>query len=206
MSRRTLSNDDISTLLYVVPFAVSAIYALVTWAGEGLTYFLPSTVYLDVTRSPYVFAVGAFAVFAGVALELRGTVPEKRGAKLHALGSTLQTIAASSFVLAIICALYANGFTGVLNAGSDIIVGRYALVFPAMLVLMSYLITARFNFASLGSRAVIGIILLLLVPVSLRELGKRNIMIGLAGAFVLIILGIGVLLIPRTGAAPEKEE
>lgn len=206
MSRRTLSNDDISTLLYIVPFALSAIYALVRWAGEGFTYFLPSTVYLDVTRDPYVFIVGTFAIFAGLAIEVRGTEPSKRNAKLHSLGGTLQTIAASSFVLAIICALYANGFTGVSAAASDVIVGRYALVFPVLLVLMSYLVTARFNFVSLGTRGAVGIILLLLVPVSLREVGKRNISLGLAGAFVLLILGLAVLLIPRSKQSTKGED
>lgn len=206
MSRKALSNDDISTLLYIVPFALSALYALVAWAGEGLSFYLPSAVYLDVTRSPYVFMIGMLAVFAGVTLEVRGTAPEKRNAKLHSLGNTLQSIAGASFILALLFALYSNGFTGVSSAASDFIVGRYALVFPTILVLMSYLITARFNFASLRTRGMIGIILLLLVPVSLREVGKRSLTLGIAGAFVLIILGIAAFLAPRARAATEEED
>lgn len=205
MSRRGLANEDIATLLYVVPFALSAVYALFLWAREGLSYFLPTVVFLDVTRSPYVFVVGTLAVFAGMAVEMNGTEGPKRSKKLSSFSSTLQAVAAASLVFVVLSALYANGFTDVSGAASDIIVGRYGLVFPVILVLMSFLLSSQFNFSSLRSRTVVGLVLLLLVPLSLREVGKRSASLGIASAFLLLVLGLLVFVYPKGRAQPKEE-
>lgn len=204
MSRRGFNSEDASTLLYIVPFALSAVYALVLWAQQGLSYYLPKAVFLDVTRDPYIFIVGSLAVFAGMAVELSGTEAAKRAKKLTSLGNSLQAIAAASLVFVVIAALYANGFGDLQGAASDVIVGRYGLVFPVVLVLMSFLLSSQFNLSSLMSRSVLGIVLLLLVPVSIRELGKRSASLGLASAFLLLVLGALVFLYPKKGAPPKE--
>jgi len=198
--------EDLATLLYLVPFLVSGIYGFVLWVQSGISPMLPSSVYLTVTRDPYVFIVGSIAILLGVLLEVNGTEPAQRVAKLSSLGSTLQYVAAASLVLVLICAWYANGFTDLSGAATDFIIGRYGLVFPAMLVLLSYLITAQFRLASLANRKVLALVALLLVPASLYEIGKRQITVGLALALLLLIIGLGIYLFPERKTPPPERE
>ena len=59
------SKEDIPFLLFLVPFAISGIYAIILWAQAGLSSTLPQTVFLQVTENPYVFLVGFTAVIFG---------------------------------------------------------------------------------------------------------------------------------------------
>lgn len=197
--------EDASALLYLVPFALSGIYGLVLWAQSGASLLLPTSVYLTVTRSPYVFVAGTLAILAGVVLETSEIDPQGRQQKLASVGKELQAVAVASLVLVVISAFYANGFLDVSGAASDFMAGRYGLVFPTLMIVLSYLITAKFNFGGLAQRRVLAMVVLLLVPASLYEVGKRSIMVGLAAAFLLLVAGAALLLIPEKKEAPKKE-
>ncbi|HEY6283979.1 MAG TPA: hypothetical protein VIW22_08660, partial [Nitrososphaerales archaeon] len=188
---------DVSTLLFLVPFVASGVYGHVLWVQSGISPFLPTSVYLTVTRDPVLFIVGSLSIMLGVMIEVNSADPSVRQAKLASLGNYLQSMAIASLVLVIISAFYANGFLDLSGAATDFIVGRYALVFPAMLVLLSYLLTARFRWSSLKNRKVLAVISLLLVPASIYELGKRQPTLGLGGAFVLLIIGVALFVIPE---------
>lgn len=194
MSKK-VSSDDLSILLYTVPFIASGVYALYLWVGSGTSSVLPESVYLTVTRNPILFLLGTFSVMLGVVFELSSTGPAGRPAKLSSVSNTLQTIAAASFVLALVCAFYANGFSNVSGAANDFLTGRFSLVFPVVMVLFSYLITARFDLISIRTPTILGIIAMLLVPASLYEIGKRNTVLGLAVALVFMIAGLGLFLV-----------
>ncbi len=197
--------DDLSTLLYLVPFAASGIYGLVLWVQEGISPTLPSSVYLTVTRDPLLFIIGTLSVLVGVMIEVNSTEAAARRSRLLTLGNTLQSMAAASLVLVLLAAWYANGFTDLGGAATDFIVGRYGIVFPAVLVLLSYLISAQFRLASLTSRKGLAVIALLLVPVSLYEIGKRALFIGLLIAFIFLLVGLGFYLFPERKPPPPKE-
>ncbi|MDE1858181.1 MAG: hypothetical protein KGI26_03830 [Thaumarchaeota archaeon] len=197
---------DASALLYLVPFALSGVYGLYLWVRAGISLTLPSSVYLTVTRDPYVFVAGSVAIMLAIVLDMRGTEQGQRKAKLASLGNTLQSVAIASLVLVLISAFYANGFINVTGAADDFMVGRYGLVFPAAMVLLSYLVTAQFKPASLADRKVIGIIALLLVPASIYEIGRRQLVLGLGLGFVLLVLGLVVYLLPPRRQSPEKQE
>lgn len=204
MSKK-VSSDDLSVLLYMVPFIASGAYALYLWAASGISSSLPESVYLTVTRDPILFLVGTFSVMLGVVLEVSSTGPAERPAKLNSVGNTLQTIALASFVLALVCALYANGFSNVSGAASDFLTGRFSLVFPVVMVLFSYLIIGRFNLPSVKTPTILGIIAMLLAPASLYEVGKRNAVLGLAVALVFMIAGVGLFLKPTKKVAGQDK-
>jgi len=204
MSKR-VSPDDAAVLLYVVPFFASGVYALYLWATGGISSVLPGSVYLTVTRDPILFLVGTFSVMLGVVLEVSSTSPAGRPAKLGSVGGTLQTIAAASFVLAVVCALYANGFSDLSGAMNDFLMGRFDVVFPLVMVLLSYLITARFNLASIRTPVTLGIIAMLLVPASAYVIGKRSTILGLAVAFVFMIAGLGLFLMSDRKVADQDK-
>lgn len=197
--------EDLSTLLYLVPIAGGVLYALALWIQSGVSLVLPPDVYLTVTRDPILFMAGTLAVLLGLMIEVNSAGPAERPSKLASLGGTVQSIGIASLAIALLSAWYSNGFTDLGGAATDFIVGRYGIVFPAVMVLLSYLLTARFRFKSLADRKTIAIIALLLVPVSVYEIGKRQIVLGLGVAFVLILIGMLLLLAPPR-KVPLKEE
>jgi len=198
--------EDVSTLLYLVPIVVPIIYALVLWAQSGLSATLPSSVYLSVTRDPVLFMGASLAVMLGIIIEVNGTEPKARTAKLASLGGTLQSIAVASLVIVVLGALYSNGFTDLTGAATDFVVGRYGLVFPAALVLLSYLITVRFRLPGVTRMQAAAMVALLLVPVSLYEIGRRQTAVGIGVAFVLLVVGIALFLSSEKKPSPPPRE
>ena len=184
---------DLSALLYLVPFAATAVYTFLLWVQQGISPFLPPEVFLSVTREPWLFIVGSVSVILGVAIEVSGADSASRRTKVLALASNLQTMAAASVTLLFVSALYANGFVNIGDAASDILVGRFGLVFPAFLVLLSYLITSRIDVGYLKSRRALGVVLMLLVPATLYAVGRRSLSVGAILAFILILAGFFLL-------------
>jgi len=197
--------EDVSTLLYIVPIVVPIIYALVLWVQSGLSPVLPSSVYLTVTRDPILFIGVSLAVMLGVLIEVNETEPPARAAKVASLGGTLQSIAVASLVIVLISALYANGFTDITGAATDFIIGRYGIVFPAALVLLSYLMTVQFKLPGVTKTQILAAISLFLVPASLYELGKRETALGVGVAFVLLVAGLALYLLPEKKPPPPKK-
>jgi len=197
---------DIAGLLYLVPFALSGVYGLYLWFQAGLSAYLPPTVFLTVTRDPTVFILGSLSVMLGVVLDERSADPASKRGRLESLANTVQNIAIASLFLSLLSALYANGFTDVTGAATDFVVGRFAVVFPAMLVLLSYFLTARFGLDSVRNPRVLGLIAMLLVPVTLYEFGRRNSFVGLAGAFLFLVVGVVLFARSTKGKpAPVKQ-
>jgi len=197
--------EDVSTLLYLVPIVVPIIYALVLWVQSGISPVLPSSVYLTVTRDPILFIGASLAVMLGVLIEVNGTEPTARATKVASLGGTLQSIAVASLVIVLISALYANGFTDITGAATDFIIGRYGIVFPAALVLLSYLMTVQFKLPGVTKMQILAAISLFLVPASLYELGRRETALGVGVAFVLLVAGLALYLLPEKKPPPPKK-
>lgn len=183
------NRQDIPFLLFVVPFAVSAVYALYLWAQAGLSATLPQSVFLEVTQSPYIFLIGFFAVIAGVIIDITIEPQERRRAKLIHDSDTLQKIAIVSLVLGAICAWYAAGFDPGQGA-TNVLDGRYVVVFPALLVIFSFLMLPSVRFTKDQLRNVVMILFFLGVPLSVDEIGKRNFFAGMIGAVILLVAGV----------------
>ncbi|HUI85744.1 MAG TPA: hypothetical protein VLY21_01145 [Nitrososphaerales archaeon] len=205
MMNRAEAYEDLSTVLFLVPFLVAGVYAIVLWVGKGFSALLPTDVYLTVTRDPYVFLIGSFAVFGAVYVDVRSQAVADRPKRLTVLSGTLQKVAAASFILALLCALYAN-LTNPSNTVLDFIVGRYSLVFPALLVLLSYLIVIPLNSGDFGRRRLLGIVVMLLVPVTIYEVGKRDSLVGIGIGFILLIAGLVIFLWNRPKPTAEGSE
>lgn len=199
-------SEDYSTILYLVPFAAAVVYGLVLWVQTGVSLTLPTSVFLTVTRDPYLFMLGSLAVMLGIVLEVNGTDLPARPAKLASVGSMLQSLAVAALVLVLFFAWYANGFTDLAGMANDFIVGRYGLVFPAVLILLSYLISANIRLASFFTRKALALIAILVVPLPLYELGKRNALAGLVVALVLLFGGVALYLAPEKKPPQQQEE
>ena len=135
-------------------------------------------------------------------LDIGSADPESRQAKAKSTGNLLMSIAVASMILALGGAWYSNGFVHVSETVTDFLVARYTVIFPAMLVLLSYLITVQFKAESIMNTKFVGVILVLLAPAVVYEIGKRDTAGGLALALVLVIAGIWLLL--RRAKAPVE--
>ena len=186
--------DDASFLLYLVPFIASGVYGLAFWLANGVSSVQASDVYLTVTRDPYVFMVGSLAVLAGVLLEVRSGDQEGWPARVKSAGDTLQTIAIASIALSLVGVWAATGFVHLSQAFTDFMLGRYSVVFPAMLVFLSYLITIDLKLDTFRNPKVLGVIALLLVPAAVYEIGKRDTAGGLAIGLALAMIGMWVFV------------
>jgi len=186
--------EDISTVLFLVPFIVSGVYGIYLWVTLGISLVFPSSAYLQVTRDPYVFLIGILAVLGGVLLDLSGVEPQSRRERLSWTSNYLQKTAAACFVLSLLVAWYANGFIDIVGTAQDFVVGRYSLVFPAMVFLFSYLVNPSLKTSGATSYRFLGFLAMLAVPAVVYEVGKRNTVVGLASALALMLIGVYLIL------------
>jgi hypothetical protein len=191
MSASQQNREDVPFILFLVPFAASGIYAIYLWVQAGLSSTLPTTVFLQVTENPYVFLIGFAAVILGVMLDVTFTEPSQRRTKLFQESTTIQVIAFVALVLGFLSAWYAAG--GDLGgAATNVLEGRYVVIFPALLVLFSFLILPSVTVRRDQLTNVAVVVLLLAVPVTIDEVGKRSFFAGMGLGFVM--LGVAVYL------------
>jgi len=186
-------NGDIALLLYAGPFIVSFVYAIYLWVGAGLSATLPALVYVEVTQSSYVFLAGFAAVALASVIDFNSEPPATRRSSLTVLSKRLQAIAFLSIGLALICALYASSF----NLGNtllNVLEGRYALVFPALLVFFSFVILPSVRLQGANRNNLLVIVLLIASPAALYELGKRNTPAGLGIGLILLLAAAYMLV------------
>jgi hypothetical protein len=182
-------NDDLAFLLYLVPFIISAVYALYLWAGTGLSAVLPQFVFLQVTQSPYVFLVGLLAVVVGSAIDALGADDTSRRERLVSLSQRLQWIAVIALIFALLSAWYAAGFDPG-GAIFNLLSGRYSVIFPGLLMLYSFLILPSLQLERSKMSGLLAVVFMLAAPLVLYEVGKRSYPVGMGGALVLIVLGV----------------
>ncbi len=187
---------DLAFLLYATPFILNFAYALYLWAGVGISAILPQLVFLQVTQSSYVFLLGFAAVVLGAVLDYNAAAPERRRSALLSLSKRLQGIAVLSIVLALIAAWYAAGFD-VGGTFFNLLDGRYPLVFPALLVFLSFVILPAVRLQGANLKNLLVVVLLIGSPLALYELGKRNTIAGLGVGLVLLLLAAFLLVRQR---------
>ena len=183
------NRQDIPFLLFIVPFAVPAVYGLYLWAQAGLSATLPQSVFLQVTEDPYIFLIGFVAVIVGASIDVLIEPAESRRAKLVHDSGTLQKIAIVSLVLGIIAAWYAAGFD--LGQGAvNVLDGKYVIVFPALLVVFSFIMLPSVRFDRSQMMTLLMIVVFLAIPLSVDEIGKRDFFAGMLIGLALLVLGV----------------
>jgi hypothetical protein len=185
------NREDVPFLLFLVPFAVSGVYAIFLWVQTGVSATLPQTVFLQVTENPYVFLIGFVAVILGATMDVVSTEPLLRRAKLIEESTTLQIIAITALVLGLLSAWYAAGFDpGV--AATNVLAGRYVIIFPALLVVFSFLMLPAVSIRKDQANIVLIAVLLLAIPLTVDEVGKRSFFVGML--LGLALLGAAIYL------------
>jgi hypothetical protein len=184
---------DIALFLYAAPFILNFVWALYLWSATGLSSTLPQLVFLEVTQNPYLFLAGFAAVALAAMIDFNSEPPERRKSALSTLSKRLQAIAFLSVVLALVSAWYAADF-GVGGTFFNLLDGRYPLVFPALIVFLSFIILPSVRLQGANARNLLVVVLLVASPVAIYELGKRNTVAGLGVGLILILAAAFLLL------------
>lgn len=196
--------QDVATLLFLLPFIIPAVYALYLWPSYGLSPFLPSQVYVQITRDPYVFMAGLFSVVVGSLIEVSSFPPEERAQRIVQLSSNLQKIAVASFLLALFVSWYSNHFIDVSSTFLDFLVGRFNVLFPAFLAFYSFILVIPFNVSWIRNRYFISSLLLVLIfPV--LYLGRHHPTFSFSVSFLMLILAVAIFSLTR-GEHRDKEK
>ena len=197
------TTENISFILYLVPLISSTIYAISLWASEGLSLTLPETVYLSVTKDPYLFLVGFLAICCAVLIEVFGSSKESRLSRIETNSKQIQILAVISFSAAVLSVWSTIGYSFDISRILQILLaGRYALIFPLMLFILAFLLNTSLKFNLLSFNNLMknaSFILMIASPLIFYGLWRIHVPWEGIISITLITLIIGVALILYKG-------
>lgn len=148
--------ENISFILYLIPLVLSTFYAVFLWISEGLSFTLPQTVYLTVTKDPYIFLIGFLAICLAVLVEIFLSPEESKLIKLTDNARQIQFLAFICIGSVIVSVWSTSGYS--LNLGQFLQIllgGRYALIFPLMLFIFSLILNPKLQINILSTDTLI---------------------------------------------------
>ena len=161
------SVEDAAFILYIIPILLNGGYGLWSWVAGGADLTALQQVYINLTREPVIFLVGLIAVCVAVVLDARYLSP------IEDVERRVTRLAVFCFITALIIALLSTGFN--LSRGLILFLqGRYALIFPALLMVLTFLFKVR-GLSSTSLRGVgrwLSLLLLLVAPLTLYLLWR----------------------------------
>ena len=197
------TTENISFILYLVPLISSTIYAISLWTSEGLSLTLPETVYLSVTKDPYLFLIGFLAICCAVLIEVFGSSKESRLSRIETNSKQIQILAVISFSAAVLSVWSTIGYSFDISRTLQILLaGRYALIFPLMLFILAFLLNTSLKFNLLSFNNLMknaSFILMIASPLIFYGLWRIHVPWEGIISITLITLIIGVALILYKG-------
>lgn len=196
MDRADIS-EDVSFLFFLLPLIISGIATLVASLSAS-AYNLD--VYLEVTRNPFLFLASVIVVNAGTIFETYSNPLKDRRGKVLINAKRMQTLAMTILIVSAIAAWVSLGS----DASFPVFIGaflsaRFPIIFALLLIFLSTVLTLPFKISKLDNTMIgniVGVIVLLLSPISLFAGSKMNFPFPIIASFsvILIILGIGLFL------------
>jgi hypothetical protein len=197
------TTENISFILYLVPLISSTIYAISLWTSEGLSLTLPETVYLSVTKDPYLFLISFLAICCAVLIEVFGSSKESRLSRIETNSKQIQILAVISFSAAVLSVWSTIGYSFDISRTLQILLaGRYALIFPLMLFILAFLLNTSLKFNLLSFNNLMknaSFILMIASPLIFYGLWRIHVPWEGIISITLITLIIGVALILYKG-------
>jgi hypothetical protein len=143
--------ENVSFILYLIPLAASVVYALSGWVGQGLSAALPESVYLTVTKDPYLFLLGFASICFAILIEVYGSPKEAKPDKLAANARQIQILAIVCIVSAVASVWSATGYSPSTGQILQLLLeGRYALIYPLMLFALAFFLNPSISISLLS--------------------------------------------------------
>jgi hypothetical protein len=186
------SVEDAAFILYIIPILLNGGYGLWCWVSKGADLAALQQVYLQLTREPVIFLVGLLAVCIAVVLDARYL------SLIEVVDRRVTRLAVFCFITALATALLSTRF----NIGNGLTLflqGRYALIFPVLLMVLTFLFRVRevssASFKSAGRW--LSLLLLLVSPLTLYLLWRLGVVWYAVFAVPLILVIASVALMMR---------
>jgi len=201
--------EDAAFLLYLVPVVASIIYGVYEWVVTAKTSTMPSTAYLVVSKSPYLFLISVVAICLALILEVRSAnLPERTGV-VQANTTRLQILAVVVLIVSFLAALSTASYDFG-TAFSFFVNGRYALIYAFFLIGISLLLSPKQVLGNIRLASIPDVLGLLLIVVSpVLFYGGLKVHLGFTassiGALLVAIIGF-VLLIAGSGLFGKKKQ
>jgi len=201
--------EDAAFLLYLVPVVASIIYGVYEWVVTAKTSTMPSTAYLVVSKSPYLFLISVVAICLALILEVRSAnLPERTGV-VQANTTRLQILAVVVLIVSFLAALSTASYD-FRTAFSFFVNGRYALIYAFFLIGISLLLSPKQVLGNIRLASIPDVLGLLLIVVSpVLFYGGLKVHLGFTassiGALLVAIIGF-VLLIAGSGLFGKKKQ
>jgi hypothetical protein len=192
--------ENISFILYLIPLVASVVYALTAWVTNGLSSALPITVYLTVTKDPYLFLIGFAAICSAVLVEIIGSPSATRIAKLISNIKQIQILAIVCVLSSLVSVWSATDYSPSIGRLLDVLLeGRYALIFPLMLFILAFLLSPSIRLSSLSAGRLLrnsSIALLIITPLTFYGLWRLHLpwIAILTPTLVLLLTGFALLV------------
>ena len=201
--------EDVAFFLYLVPIVASIVYGAYEWAITAKTSAMPSTAYLVVSKSPYLFLLSLVAVCGAIVVELAYSDITERNSIVQANTLRLQVLAVIVLIISLAAAISAGGYN-LANGISFFVNGRYALIYAFFLIGISLLLAPKQvlgNAKRSSLPEVVGLILLVLSPIIFYGGVKIHLpySISLGAAVLAAVVGL-VLLFAFTNLGARKQQ
>ncbi len=203
--QRTETAENASFILYLLPIVASAAYALSAWVSEGLSSNLPVTIYFTVTKNPYLFLLGFTSVCLAVLIDVYGSPADSRLNKLTENYRQTQMLATVCLLSAAVFVWSAAEYSPSTGRFLQILLeGRYALIYPLTLFMLSMLLNPSINLGFLSLSRLLrnaSVILLASSPIILYGLWRLQASwaVVLLLTFVALLSGLTLLFIRGLG-------
>ncbi|HXQ92520.1 MAG TPA: hypothetical protein VN739_05895, partial [Nitrososphaerales archaeon] len=185
------------------------IYGVYEWVVTAKTSTMPSTAYLVVSKSPYLFLISVVAICLALILEVRSAnLPERTGV-VQANTTRLQILAVVVLIVSFLAALSTASYDFG-TAFSFFVNGRYALIYAFFLIGISLLLSPKQVLGNIRLASIPDVLGLLLIVVSpVLFYGGLKVHLGFTassiGALLVAIIGF-VLLIAGSGLFGKKKQ
>ncbi|HEY4673667.1 MAG TPA: hypothetical protein VIH03_05835 [Nitrososphaerales archaeon] len=200
MESKSSGIEDASFILFLLPIAVSGIYAI--YSAITSSAFKVDN-YIAVTGNPIIFIIAIVSICAALLLEIYYSPADMRSKKVSENARRMQRLAIATLVLTVLATLVALGAAPLPIILGTFLAGRFPILFAALLVFLSFLIVVPFKFQMDKNAATnaLSIILLILSPIAYFVGSGGSIPFEPRAAAAVALLIFGLLLIARSNRA-----
>jgi hypothetical protein len=202
--------EDVAFLLYLVPIVASVVYGAYEWFQIAPnSSSMPTTAYLIVSKSPYLFILSLAAVCVALIIEVRTSAIASRPAIVSANVTRMQMLALVSLFVSLVAGISAAGYGDLVTGFGNFLAGRYVLIYAFFLLGTSILISPNHflvisNFGAILE--LIGLILIAISPIIIYAGLKIHLSFSESGILSLVTLIVGLILFASKGMKSGKSK
>ena len=190
-------SEDISFFFHLLPLIGSALFSLVLWLPRGLSIVLPRDIFLAVTTNSPLFVFGLVTVGISLLVDIYWGSSQVRRRKIEQNIERMDKLAIFTLISSVGVCWSSTGYSLDFSKTAILLgTGTYALIFPAVILIMARVIPIAFKLDSNVGKLTkeFPIVLLIGSPMTLLLIIRFTEDLILAILSSTFVLAIGVFL------------